>query len=77
MIWKAWARLVLGIFFCFLMLAPFGAVAQTKIQGLVVNADNSDRDMDTDTIELSGHVQVKFNSLAGSDAVLSGIFFDT
>src|SRR6185312_14889032 len=60
MIGKIAARLALGLFLVLLFIS--GEVpAQTKIQGLTVSAESSDRDMDTDTIELNGHVQVIFN----------------
>lgn len=47
--------------FIFAFLFLKGTVfAQTKIQGLAVSADNSDRDTDNDTWELVGNVQITF-----------------
>lgn len=60
MMGKLPARLVLGLFLVLFFLSG-GASAQTKIQGLTVSAESSERDMDTDTIVLNGHVQVIFN----------------
>ena len=50
----------------FALLFPLGLMAQgtkaraSKMKGLIINADESDRDTEADTLDLRGHVQIIF-----------------